>query len=1058
MRRWQQTSLAFLVLYGAVASSTAGPQVNAPPPTPPKASGLVGASTVLKRAIEQASIAAKPPASLPKTPADDYRDAVERLRGTPTVAEWLTLADRLTTEPGLSPPYSSGSEDVAKTGLALLMTAIPPPESWNDLAAAIRARPIGEGKRAVAERCLRLIAALLTADEAAQWAELDEIERAIGKLDAARGTSQFAFSLQQVSEKLAAISDDPSRRVATFEYQLRRAEQPREPDDLRSMEFFGLRVPDLVGLVGQERAEVYLRRAVRLPIMISVEYGDQTQKLARKIALEEIASLQAPQWKLCFTMEAADLYEALRAKFITAAAQKKQAQAADDDPAARIEAMQQAQREAFDQHDRDQAHGGARYHYFVALIAAGRFDDARAIANDFTEDEQPWYYHMYGRSDQNYTAVHAIANSPHAQKAAAFFHDLLADKPNLPFWETYSALEMNLARIDRLLALLRQAAESKDLDRRVRDVLRTQLKSTLLAVDQVDDAVAMLRADFTGEPDQYGRSPAGRAAVEMLKLGVLTERADLVNEALAEARKDMDNEKPGGERGQIITSIAEQLTAADRLGEAEAMLADELARVVAQADPNAMGRWSGTTPASLLRLLARVYWRAGRFQDVVALLDDAPWWGAKDLMQLQDDSRMDTSRETESLPAIAADALAKIGRRDEARRLARALLDQKPGLDAAYAVLADVDGAQAIAYFDERFARDQFEERPLIWKGETLRRAGRLEEAEQSVRQAIAIDPSDGEQGHGDRMRAYAVLAEIRAARGDAKEAELFRNVVQAIRTAERADDLYNGGLRQRGIDLYNQSLKFFADAYCIQSRLAVQLASLGRHAEAAEHYRRAYELMPDSFGRMESHCFGCEHVFDGLPAENLAEQVFTKLAAERPKDPRVRYLLGYLREQEARYDEALAEYQAAVRIDADYLNAWMKIHSLSYIIHVPAEMCDEAAVSLYRLRPNIHGWGSPLSDMHDLRRLWTAATQIRPAPIEIFDSLYPLSASNSQLEKLEAAQKQAGRRPGLDEDGWGGMVTRSVGQRKPPTTAGEALAEHGAISAVIALFGMCGT
>ena len=33
---------------------------------------------------------------------------------------------------------------------------------------------------------------------------------------------------------------------------------------------------------------------------------------------------------------------------------------------------------------------------------------------------------------------------------------------------------------------------------------------------------------------------------------------------------------------------------------------------------------------------------------------------------------------------------------------------------------------------------------------------------------------------------------------------------------------------------------------------------------------------MPDSFGRVESHCFGCESVFQGADAQALAERVFT--------------------------------------------------------------------------------------------------------------------------------------------------------------------------------------
>jgi len=93
---------------------------------------------------------------------------------------------------------------------------------------------------------------------------------------------------------------------------------------------------------------------------------------------------------------------------------------------------------------------------------------------------------------------------------------------------------------------------------------------------------------------------------------------------------------------------------------------------------------------------------------------------------------------------------------------------------------------------------------------------------------------------------------------------------------------------------MYRQSLTHFADAYCIQSRLAIRLSQAGRLDEAAEHYQRAYELMPDSFGRIESHCFGCEGVFDGTEAQHMAEKVFNRLVIERPKMPHVRMALTF--------------------------------------------------------------------------------------------------------------------------------------------------------------------
>ena len=87
---------------------------------------------------------------------------------------------------------------------------------------------------------------------------------------------------------------------------------------------------------------------------------------------------------------------------------------------------------------------------------------------------------------------------------------------------------------------------------------------------------------------------------------------------------------------------------------------------------------------------------------------------------------------------------------------------------------------------------------------------------------------------------------------------------------------------------------------------------------------------MPESFGRVESHCFGCEGVFHGELAQNIAEKVFGELAAKTPDKPQVHYLLGYLREEQGRYQEALPELQKAVKLDPDYLNAWKHLETHS--------------------------------------------------------------------------------------------------------------------------------
>src|SRR5439155_1615231 len=195
---------------------------------------------------------------------------------------------------------------------------------------------------------------------------------------------------------------------------------------------------------------------------------------------------------------------------------------------------------------------------------------------------------------------------------------------------------------------------------------------------------------------------------------------------------------------------------------------------------------------------------------------------------------------------------------------------------------------------------------------------------------------------------------------------------VAAICESEMADRLQEAGLLKREVKMYEDSLKHFADAYCIQSRLAVQLADLGLHEQAEEHYRRAYELMPESFGRVESHCFGCERAFDGEKAQSIAEKVFTSLAKTAPQKPQVHYLLGYLREEQNRYAEALAHFREAVRLDPEYLNAWKHIESVGKEFPLSAADKDAVTLNIIRLDPlGRHGGREGFQNMTDLAALW---------------------------------------------------------------------------------------
>jgi tetratricopeptide (TPR) repeat protein len=390
---------------------------------------------------------------------------------------------------------------------------------------------------------------------------------------------------------------------------------------------------------------------------------------------------------------------------------------------------------------------------------------------------------------------------------------------------------------------------------------------------------------------------------------------------------------------------------------------------------------------------------------VMRLLDGARQWGWVDVSAFSSDEKFGSP-----LLFVAARALFKTGKTEQARGALRRTIERFPGYDPAYALLLEMGGADTEPYLDMLAKRDRFEKRPLIWKAKLQLDAGRIEEAEKTVRTAIAIDPSDGEQGKGDRMRAYAVLGDTLDKKGVPEQAKVVRGAVQAIRLSEDADDWWKAGLLTRAVKMYEQALDHFADAYCIQSRLALRYFELGDFQNAGRHYERAFELMSESFGRIESHCFGCEGVFRGVQAQGIADRVFSRLVEQMPDKPQAHYFLGRLRQQQGRAAEAAVQFKMAVKLDPDYLSAWSRLIEVSYYASLSPEEIEAADLALLRLDPGMRHHSGAFTRMRDMRPAWDAvlaAEKTRP-PISN-EPIYPLTVSKIEIEDRAKSFRAAG-------------------------------------------------
>ena len=851
---------------------------------------------------------------------------------------------------------SAGENVYVRFDVQRLFGALPPPEHWLRIAASLRAsHAIKQG----ADPTKSQLAVLTFADKLA--GDTAALKQRLAQFEAMRDSASKRDGedgewLNMIVSSLGRIVDSDGDAATRFADRLRQHAASRED----------LRVPDLVTLAGETRAtELLLRALTESDARLEIEVGDATRALAAKLALENVEKLRVAQWNLVRGLDCAPLFEALQRRRFGAAH--------GGSTMSLLLGLLGLEAPSVSDYFGKRALAQAKVHYFGALIARDRAEDAERVAQEFGEEISQ---HGLDR------VLDALDQAGYTRQVYMFLDRFLERHPAVDLWDSYFEFAARSGEQQAMLAHVRANIAGPQ-GKAHASTLRGHLIDALLAADKVDEAVAEMSALFADplalaeQRTRYGLKLAG--------IGRLYEHPDWIESGLAADQHSASTELSS--RGDQTTERVRLLVKLQRYAEAESLLAKQLEQ------QHALDAGSGRASRNVLLELAQLYHSAGRDADVRVLLDESADWRAPDLGKLL--QKYDTR--TLVLGLSVANALHAAGEDTKAVVVLETLIDRFGGADAPYALYTQLRGDAAIAFLDRVHAGDRFEERPLIWKATLLLKSTHLDEAERVARAAIAIDPSDGEEGPGDRMRAYAVLADILSARGDDANAALYRNAVGAIRESERADEFRLAGLHTHAITLYAKALERFADAYCIQSRLAVELNASGNALLAQEHYRRAYELMPSSFGRLESHCLGCENVFGGRMAQGIAEQVFTQLAQKTPASPQVHYLLGYLREQQERYAEASTQYQTASRLDPEYLNAWKRQRDIGKRIDLPAAERGRVDLRLLELDPRGRHVDIELDSVADWTAVYNVAAKAHAELPHQARSVYPLAQSGKQ-------------------------------------------------------------
>lgn len=756
-----------------------------------------------------------------------------------------------------------------------------------------------------------------------------------------------------------------------------------------------IQVPDIVNITSEKEARRLLHRALTARVHIYFESADATRRLAQEMALQYINDLKAPQWRLVQDFDHLELYEQMAAKFPESDSDRTDYQ-------------------------RERAEG----YYFWSLVAAGRSEDAIRIIAETPELEERLPY----------SAVNDLKKAGYATEVWDFLDQLLERYPHVDLWDRYLSLSAELNKHEAMLATVQLVIQAESTSVEDRISKQTLLAAAYLTAGKVDLGFEQLLNALEPEaasPDIVrAQVEAGiklaetaqllnREAELQTALSKLAELQDALPLLHDNQRLDISDQMELAELYQTIGQVQDAYDLLeDWLNHANAFAGELVAKTKAKEHAPDTPYYLKAESLSdfheqhssiyrrILTSMVQLSIELGDHANAQYLLTGRVEWMASDLKKLL----TQTGLHRKGAPLGYTVAQLCHLRNDDAAasRILEAFLIEANGYDPAYELYLEINGADAIPYFNKLYAVDQFQERPLIWKAQYTLDEGELEQAETLALQAIEIDPSDGEQPRGDRMRVYGIMARIREAQGNAQEAAFFDEVLAAIRLSEEADRYYSAGLYDKAIARYRESLTHFQDAYCIQSRIAVRLYDQGHVDEAVKYYRKAYELMPSSFGRVESHCFGCESVFKGEAPQSIAEEVFTGLLKAQPEVPQVHYLIGYLRDYQNRDAEALTHFKDAVELDPEYLNAWKKILHLSKQMSMDTKTKDDLALKIYSLDPLGQHSSPNLSEVSNIKQLWQLVLE-KQATIDLLqpknEKIFTFSTAAEALKEFPPEQ-----------------------------------------------------
>ena len=599
----------------------------------------------------------------------------------------------------------------------------------------------------------------------------------------------------------------------------------------------------------------------------------------------------------------------------------------------------------------------------------GRLDEAEALAAPL--------------ASADWDAVFVLGHMPRPERSfaawRAFLEPRLPEGEDLlesPFLVRYAGVcrdEAPERYFEIVRARLGAAADTPD-GTNVLEGFRVDVATRTGDLDTVEAAVrAEIERTGEGSPRWRYRSREERWGFALATMGETARLSDALDRILAR----LATQREEGSRWAPFW-VVRSLAALGRFADAEALVRDALDATRTSYERLDNDSYNDEPAAELVWLYAQ----AGRPGDALAFAAGWPKW---DHAQLGGDSlRVDPF----SVPAMIAGAFAAAGRDDGA---AFARFAATKSVASEWAVTGDwpfetlfstTKPAETLPFLDGLLRVDPFAERLWRWKAEALRRAGDLAAAEVAARRAVALDRHEVDTGwhsmpdfeDGERGRSFETLAAVLAERGGAAagaEAAALRRAADAARARAAGLKLWREDYRTNAVERYATAARL-ADGSPILRWLVA-----GKLPEGAEADAFAEAALRD----LAAGGGGADLVWFGWERTNLAERVLPALAAAPGAAAAAHLLLGRLRKEQSRWEEAFAEYGRALALDPGSLDAVESMLGLRGEVERPAAEWGALQARLRRLDPCRKNHSEDARKIVDWPALWRAFEEAGAGP-----------------------------------------------------------------------------